>query len=326
MTLWNMRRLFGDPMAGNRGVHGNFILNLNLFFPDNATERQKAEGQRAAITYQAFGPMMKFVPKLAAKKDSADLLYEALADGDRIVKVSVSLGLFADGQEDSDARISEAITYLRELGWNMTEDRYIALPMLVNVLPFGADPDALKFLQRYKTLATSHAVEFFPIICDWCGTGTPMMTFISRSGQLMSMDIYNSTTNYNTVIVAASGSGKSFLTNDIITNYISAGAQIWVIDVGRSYEKLCGAIHGDFVQFGEDSQIGLNPFPIVENYAEEADMLVGIIVSMAAMSDKLSDLQYARLRAILKAVWDGHGQFTTVISSPGSSSPTRIRG
>ena len=120
----------------------------------------------------------------------------------------------------------------------------------------------------------------------------------------MAMDIFDSNTNYNTCIVAASGSGKSFLTNDIITSYISSGAKCWVIDIGRSYEKLTRAMNGDFVEFGEKSQICLNPFQIIKNYNEEADMLVGIMVSMADMEDKLTDLQLARLRSILKALWD----------------------
>jgi len=312
MTLWDMRRMVGDPMSGKRGIHGNFFINLNIQIPDNSAERQRAENNRNVISYQAFGPMLKFVPKLGHKKDSADLLMDAIQDGDRIVKACLSVGLFTDSLEESEARLSEAATYLREIGWTMKEDRYIALPMLVNALPFCADPDAVRFLQRYKTLASRHAVEFLPVVGDWGGTGTPTLVFRSRAGCPQPVDFFDSNTNYNTCIVAASGSGKSFLTNDIITSYISTGAQCWVIDVGRSYQKLCDAIGGDFIQFGEDSHIGLNPFPVVSNYNEEADMLVGIVVSMAAMSEKLSDLQYSRLRAALKELWDVHGRGTTV--------------
>jgi conjugal transfer ATP-binding protein TraC len=312
MALWDMRRMVGDPMNGKRGIHGNFYINLNILITDSSAERMRAENSRNVINYQAFGPMLKFVPKLALKKESADVLMEAVQDGDRIVKACLSIGLFTDSLEESEARLSEAVTYLREVGWTMREDRYIALPMLANALPFCADPDAVPFLQRYKTLASRQAVEFFPVVGDWGGTGTPTLVFRSRAGQPQPVDFFDSNTNYNTCIVAASGSGKSFLTNDIITSYISTGAQCWVIDVGRSYQKLCDAIGGDFVQFGEDSRIGLNPFPIVSNYNEEADMLVGIVVSMAAMSEKLSDLQYARLRAALKELWDVHAQATTV--------------
>ncbi len=308
MSLQNMRRLIGDPMNGVRGIHGNFYISLNIHIPDSSKEKQKAEKERATINYQAFGPMMKFNPKLALKKESADLLYESTNDGDRVVRAMLSIGLFEDNMERSEARLTEARAYLSEIGWNMKEDKYIVLPMLVNALPFCVDPLAVEFLQRYKRMGSKHCIEFMPILADWAGTGTPQMTFVSRSGQLMNMSIFESHTNYNTCIVAASGSGKSFLTNDIITSHLSSGAKCWVIDVGRSYEKLCNTIGGDFVEFGENSQICLNPFQIIDNYAEESDMLVGIIISMASMDDRLTDLQQARLRAVLKELWDEHGK------------------
>lgn len=312
MSLQNMRRMIGDPLTGARGIHGNFFINLNIFIPDNAAEKQKADKERNVINYQAFGPMLKFNPKLIFKKESTDLLFKSINDGDRILKIKLCVGLFTDSLDKSETRLTEAQTYFSEIGWSMKEDKYITLPMLVNSLPLCADLKAVKFLQRYKRCGSKHAVEFLPIIADWSGTGTPQLTFISRGGQIMNMDIFDSNTNYNTCIVAASGSGKSFLTNDIITSYISSGAKCWVIDIGRSYEKLTHAIGGDFVEFGEKSQICLNPFQIIKNYNEEADMLVGIIVSMAAMEDKLSDLQHARLRSILKELWDEYGVGMTV--------------
>lgn len=307
MDLWNMRRIIGDPMTGMRGIHGNFFINLNLFIPDNAMERSTLDRKRNAINYQAFGPLPNFVPKILYKKQSADILNAALMEGDRIVKMALCIGIFANDQDESESKVSETLTYFREIGWTMKEDAYIHFPLLVNSIPLSADRGAVGFLKRYHTLASSHAVEFMPVIGDWAGTGTPMLNFVSRSGMLMGIDLFDSNTNYNTTIVAASGSGKSFLTNDIITSYISAGATIWTIDIGRSYEKLCKDIGGDFIEFGEQSHICLNPFQIVKNYNEEADMLVGIVVSMASMTDKLSDLQYSRLRSIIKLLWDEHG-------------------
>ena len=312
MSLQNIRRMIGDPLTGNRGIHGNFFINLNIFIPDNAVEKQKADKERNVINYQAFGPMLKFNPKLIFKKESSDLLFKSINDGDRILQIKLCVGLFTDSLGQSETRLTEAQTYFSEIGWAMKEDKFITLPMLVNSMPFCADLQAVKFLQRYKRCGSKHAVEFLPIVSDWSGTGTPQLTFISRGGQIMNMDIFDSNTNYNTCVVAASGSGKSFLTNDIITSYISSGAKCWVIDIGRSYEKLTKMIGGDFVEFGEDSEICLNPFQIIKNYNEEADMLVGIIVSMAAMEDKLSDLQIARLRTILKELWDEHESAMTV--------------
>lgn len=308
MGLQNMRLLIGDPMNGVRGMHGNCYLNLTIHLPETSKERQQAERERQTINYQAFGQMAKFVPLIAKKKESADDFHESLSQGNRIVRIKLSIGLFDGSIEESEASLVAALTYLSELGWTFKEDKYIALPMLVNALPLCADPAAIQLLQRYKRMTSLEAIQFMPILGDWGGTGTPRLPFVSRSGQLMGLDLFDSNTNYNACVVAESGSGKSFLTNDIITAYLSSGARCWVIDVGRSYKKLCEAIEGDFVEFSESSGICITPFQLINNYDEEADMLVGIIISMAAVNDRLTDLQQARLRSTLKVLWDLHGK------------------
>ena len=39
MSLDSMRRMIGDPLTGNRGLHGNFFINLNIFIPENNAEK-----------------------------------------------------------------------------------------------------------------------------------------------------------------------------------------------------------------------------------------------------------------------------------------------
>jgi len=41
-----------------------------------------------------------------------------------------------------------------------------------------------------------------------------VLQFVGRDGQLMFFDLFDSSSNYNAVIAAQSGSGKSFLTNE----------------------------------------------------------------------------------------------------------------
>ncbi|EJS83245.1 sex pilus assembly protein, partial [Pasteurella multocida subsp. multocida str. Anand1_buffalo] len=117
-------------------------------------------------------------------------------------------------------------------------------------LAFGADRQAMNDLFRFKTMATRHVIPLLPLFADWKGTGTPVINFVSRNGQIMSVSLYDSGSNYNCCIAAQSGSGKSFLVNEIISSYLSEGGQCWVIDVGRSYEKLCEVYDGEFLQFG----------------------------------------------------------------------------
>src|SRR5690606_17761021 len=119
--------------------------------------------------------------------------------------------------------VSAARSYWGELGFGLMEDKFFNLPLFLNRLPFGPDREAMRDTFRYKTMATRHAIPMLPLFADWRGTGSPIMNFISRNGQLMSVSLFDSPTNYNCCIAAQSGSGKSFLSNEMINSYLSVG-------------------------------------------------------------------------------------------------------
>ena len=127
---------------------------------------------------------------------------------------------------------------------------------------------------RYRTLAATQAVTLMPVFGDWKGTGTPVLNLVARSGQLMDVSLFDTASNYNAVIAAQSGSGKSFLTNELLATNLSVGGRCWVIDVGRSYENLCASLEGQFVAFTREATLCLNPFELIRNWEEEADPLL----------------------------------------------------
>jgi conjugal transfer ATP-binding protein TraC len=301
-----------DPKHGNRGLKNSFMLTASIYFPDSENAREAMTSKRNWLIKQAQGPMLKFVPKMAAQYHSFNALFEALDDGDRAIQFNLSLAIFADSEEEANNDVSNAKTYYRTIGMQLMEDKFFHLPIFLNALPFGADQHALKALNRYTTMATRHAVRLLPFLGDWKGTGTPTMQFISRTGQLMSVDLFDSNTNFNGVVAAQSGAGKSFLTNEKIVSYLSMGERVWVIDVGRSYEKLSDALGGQFMVFSDDSSICLNPFDVVKDYNEEVNMLIGLLTAMAAPNEKLSDLQLSRLRKVLNELWQEKGPDTTI--------------
>lgn len=151
-----------------------------------------------------------------------------------------------------------------------------------------------------------------PIFGEWKGTGTPHVALLSRNGQIMSMSLHDSSTNKNGVIAAESGSGKSFLLNEIILSYMSEGASVWVIDAGKSYKKLWDSLNGEFVMFGEHSHICLNPFETIENWEDEEDGIVALVGAMASANANLTDYQVSELKRLMKAIWDAKGTTMTV--------------
>jgi conjugal transfer ATP-binding protein TraC len=122
----------------------------------------------------------------------------------------------------------------------------------------------------------------------------------------MSVSLHDSQTNKNAIISATSGSGKSFMANELLLSYMSEGAQVWVIDAGKSYKKLCDVMKGDFLQFDEASRVCLNPFALIQDYREDEDSIVSLVQNMASASNQLDDFQIAGLKKILAREWDLH--------------------
>lgn len=305
---------FGDAIAyagnltgGHSILNENYMVTCNITFPPTEKSKQQIHRKRQFTVNQAYGPLLKFVPILADKKNAFDLMYDSMNEGFRPVKISYSVALFAPSKERADAAVISARAFWREQRFELMPDRFVTLPMFINTLPLCADTAAIRDTFRYKTMTAEHAAPIIPIFGEWKGTGTPHAVLMSRNGQAMSLSLHDSDTNMNLCICAESGSGKSFLANELIFSYLSEGAQIWVIDVGRSYEKLAELLKGDFVAFDDASAVGLNPFPLVRDYDEEEDGLFGLVCAMASAAGTLSDWQEARLKKVMGECWRDYG-------------------
>ena len=302
----------GDLSGQNQGIHQNYAVVMNVIFPNSDKTKGSLEKKRQWVTQQAYGPLLKFVPVLADKKASFDTIYESVNKGARPLKATYSVLIFGRTEKEATAASMAAISFWATQRFKIMEDRFVMLPMLRNCLPLCTDRLAVNELQRYKTMTSKELPVLLPMFGEWKGTGTPHVALLSRNGQMMTMSLHDSSTNKNAVIAAESGSGKSFLLNEIILSYMSEGARVWVIDAGKSYKKLSDSLDGEFVQFGEGSNICLNPFQTIETWEEEEDGIVSLVGAMASADGNLSDFQISELKRTMKLIWDAKGQEMTV--------------
>lgn len=294
--------------AGDRGIRENVLITFNCYYPDQESKASKLETDRLVSTKQAQGRLAQLMPQLATRKADLDLIRGAVDDGDRVIEGYLGIAVFADSDSDAVSASANARSYFRELGFQLMEDAFFCGPLFFNLLPFKADPDARDALLRYHTFATRHAVPLLPVFGSWRGTGSPLLTLIARDGQVMPVSPFDSATNYNVCVAAQSGAGKSFLTATIITEARSRGELVRVIDVGRSYRNLCRLMGGVYLEFTRDADICLNPFTNVQDFDDEADVLTGILSTMAAPTQPLSDFQSSQLKRVLKEAFLKHGR------------------
>ena len=294
----------GDSQNGHRGIKCYAQIHTLLHFPDlRQLETTLNNRQRIAIQ-QASGPITRFEPRLLERKKDFDVLFEALNKGDAPLKLTFALVLYCDSLKEANMLSSNACSYYRELGFMLYEDVYFMLPMFLNTLPGNAQKATQTIAMHEKTLATRHAVSLLPLFDDWPGHQEVLMNLVSRRGQLMNLSLFESNSNYNGIIAATSGAGKTVLVNEMISNILIRGGQCWALDIGEGYKKLCQHFDGLFLDFDQGSNIGMNPFALVHDYEEEGDILLALIIAMVSPREPLTPYQEASLREQIRELWE----------------------
>jgi conjugal transfer ATP-binding protein TraC len=303
--------LAGDLMQGRRGVRGPFFINLAIHYPAADALKSRLGKKRAWTVNLAGTSMRRWMPSLETRYRDFEALSRAMEDGRRPVRFALTLGVYGRDRDECDRAVTDAVGYWGEFNTIMLRDRYLVRPLLIHCLPFGADRVCELDLGRYHTMTTQEVACFAPVFGAWRGTGTPTISLVARDGQLMDFDLFDGSTNFNGVIAAESGAGKSFLMQLLSTSYLAQGAMLWTIDNGGSYENLCAKLGGEYIDFGRQA-LSLNPFRLVRDYARESTLLKRLVASMAAPTQPLTDLQTSALDETMQAVWDEYGCEMTV--------------
>lgn len=319
-ALTLMAYMIGDPLGANNQVKLPYHINLTLHYAKQFEKTSSMKQKAAFINYQAFGPVLRFVPKLAFKKQGMDVLVNAMEQGATVVEAALTFSVYSQTREEGVRQISALKTYMQSFDFAMGEERFVVPVSFWNSFPLFPTKESIKNTFRFKTMAVEQAMTFAPIMGEWKGTSRlgdkPGKGFglllQSRRGQVMGLDLYDSSTNYNATVFAESGAGKSVLTQALVADYLSMGAKVWVIDVGRSYLKLAKLLQGAFIEFGAASNLCLNPFSNIVDIDEEVGLIQAIVEKMAAPEDGLDDYCRSRIEEAVKAVWGRMGKASTI--------------
>lgn len=146
------------------------------------------------------------------------------------------------------------------------------------------------------------------VAADWAGHplqlgGTP---FLTRRGQLSSIDLRQEETNYNLTVAATSGSGKSFASAELVTDFLSRGGIVRMIDVGESYKRLCDILGGSELTFDINDPKSINPFYGVWKLEEAEEMVpiwVDLVEMMAFQKEPATSWIHAQLDTHIMQTW-----------------------
>jgi len=191
------------------------------------------------------------------------------------------------------------------------------------------DP-ANKGMQRAQIMSSLNAASMVQVQGDWSGTSPARILkddgsvdkfgagplLVSRRGQLACFDLLQTAENYNFVIVATSGSGKSFFANEIVCDFLSKGGIARLIDVGRSYHRFCEIMGGQNVVFSPKSPMSLNPFTGVRTELDLDDIFSTVKELIRLMCFPLQDdkdvpaWEYSAIENGIRAAWLAKNEHT----------------
>lgn len=326
-SLWQMGALIGDVMAPALQYPTPFLFTMGVFLLDANATRATVQANHMRSVQNAGTQLAKVMPDVGKKVEDWAAVAEAVDAGGTLVSMYHELALFSPPRLAVQAE-EAAKAVFRARGFELNADVYMHRQSLLASLPMTLSPRFHKDMRRMRRVSRKtlgNAIHLAPLIAEWRGTHKPVLLLSGRRGQLMGLDFYgNDLGNYNAAVIGAPGSGKSVLLNEIAVSYLAIGAKVWMMDLGRSFEKLCRKAGGSYIEFRPDSRINLNPFSVVSEQRvsadggveggidEDIDMLKPILAKMASMSTPLEEVQLKALSAMTLRLYRQYGRELTI--------------
>ena len=322
-SIWSlhaMGQLIGDEDRDMAQIPCPFIIHYGVYVPKQGKPKAKVLTKATYVERQAESPIGKYLPSIQREAEELSFVREQLGKGERIVQTQLTLILFA--KREAIATAEQILFNLyRSKEWHLQSNKLFHLPTLLSCMPMMWGEETIKALLHHRKLKTTLSTEsanLLPLQGEWKGTETPGMLLGGRRGQIMTWYPFdNNAGNYNVCVVGRSGSGKSVFMQELMATTLGLQGKVFVLDVGRSFEKTCHLLQGQFIEFKTKTPLCLNPFSTIPNNDPEAAqdalaMLKSILILMAAPSQGVDDMEASLLEQAMLETWKSYGQDSNI--------------
>src|SRR5829696_3773747 len=198
-------------------------------------------------------------PQVEAAAHDAQLLARRLATGEgRLVRVGLYVTVRGHTQAELDAAVARVQGLLGSLLLAAHPTTFRALQGWITTLPLGLDQLGLQ-----RTMDTAAVAACFPFASADLPpppTGGVLVGRNLRTQGLVCWDRW-AQPNYNQVILARSGAGKSYLAKLEALRWLYQGVQVLVVDPENEYQRLTAAVGGAYLRLGAPG-VHLNPLDL----------------------------------------------------------------
>jgi len=268
------------------------IINLDKVFDVsiyvNTIETQKVlrqfQKKVAEVQSQIHGREEKGLvrdPKLdIAYQDLEDLRDKLQQATEKLFDVGLYITIYASSSDELDKIESEIKSILESKLVYLKPALFQQEEGFRTILPLANDE-----LKVYSKLNSSPLSSLFPFISFDLTSDKGILYGINRHNSSLVLFDRFSLENYNSIIFAKSGSGKSYATKLEIIRSMMFDTEVIVIDPEREYEYLAEAVGGRYFNISLTSEHHINPFDLPTPREDEssADILRSHIVNLVGL-------------------------------------------
>ena len=215
-----------------------------------------------------------------AYQDIEELRDQLQQATEKIFDVGLYITLYGESEDDLARAESELRSILDAKLIYVKPALFQQEEGFLSVLPLADDKLAIHTKLNSAPLSTLFPFTSFDLTSD-----KGILYGINRHNSSLVLFDRFSMENYNSVIFAQAGSGKSYLTKLEILRSLMFDADVIVIDPEREYEKLAEACGGRYFNISLTSDHHMNPFdlPIPGNDESPADVLRSNIINLVGL-------------------------------------------
>jgi len=192
------------------------------------------------------------------------LLHNIAIDGQLVVNAHFSILFSTNTLEEMEGTQSMIENKLFTKGIIVSKNAYNQLELFRSTIPGNATE--LREYDLFMTTSEAALCFFFKESYPVNEESNFYLRFTDRQGVPLKIDPSDlpmktgRINNRNKFVLGPSGSGKSFLMNNIIEQYLTYNYDVVIVDTGDSYSGTCKYKGGRYIQYTEEKPITMNPF------------------------------------------------------------------